>query len=154
MSPEFKHQRKLINYLLQPFVQLRIGVFSIVTALLFVFGLGTHVYLKLNQFADVVVTLTQADDEIHRLLSDYLVTVGWTAAGGAVLFILVNLVTTVYFTHKMVGPTVAFRRHIKAIMSGNFDAKVVLRKGDAFGEVAQDLNSLADWVKSKVGKTR
>ncbi len=54
---------------------------------------------------------------------------------------------SIYFTHKMVGPTVAFRRQINALKSGNYRSKVYLRQGDAFGEVAVELNELADELK-------
>jgi hypothetical protein len=38
---------------------------------------------------------------------------------------------------------VAFKRHIRALREGNYDSRVVLRKGDAFDDVADELNLLA-----------
>jgi len=145
-----KHQyhRSVLNLLLQPFVQLRIGFVTIGTALLFVLFLASFFYLKLMQFTDVIVTLTQADQEIHALLGNYLESIAWTAVGGAIVFVIVNLLLTIYLTHKMVGPTIAFRRHINALMEGNFSAKIRLRRGDAFEEVAEDLNRLSEWLKN------
>ena len=71
--------------------------------------------------------------------------------GGAV-FVLLNLCASIYFTHKMVGPTVAFRRHIAALKEGRYDAKIKLRRGDAFNEVASALNELSDVLHSKTEK--
>ena len=44
---------------------------------------------------------------------------------------------------EVIGPTVAFKRHIRALREGNYDSRVVLRKGDAFDDVADELNLLA-----------
>ena len=143
-GPGGKSQRRIVNFLLQPLLQLRIGFMNVVVSLVFVVVLGVYVYQKLVQFADVVAALTEADDEVSNLLAGYLGSVGWTALGLAVCFVLASLAASVYMTHRMVGPTIAFRRHIKALMDGNYRAKTTLRRGDAFVEVAEDLNRLSD----------
>ena len=40
------------------------------------------------------------------------------------------------YSRKLVGPQIAFRRHIAAIESGDYSSRIVLRKGDAFDDVA------------------
>ncbi len=139
-----KKQRRLTNFLLQPLVQMRIGLFNVAASLLFVSLLGFYAYKKLVAFSDVVATLTQADAEVKGLMTDYLGSVGETALIAAIIFVLVNLGLSVYLTHKLVGPTIAFRRHIHALAAGDFRARTKLRAGDAFNEVAEDLNLLSD----------
>lgn len=141
-----KHQRKIINLLLQPVVQLRIGMVNALISLMFVGGLGWYAWDRLHQITDVVVTLTQADEEISRLISGYLTDVATVAFTVTILFVIATLAATVWMTHKLVGPTVAFRRHIAALMEGRFGTRIVLRKGDAFSEVAEDLNRLSDYL--------
>jgi methyl-accepting chemotaxis protein len=138
------YKRRYTNFLLQPMVQIRIGLVNIAASVLFVAALGIYSYRRLVTFADVVTTLTQADTEVKGLLADYLGSVGMTAALVGVVFLLVNLTLSVYLTHKLVGPTIAFRRHINALAQGDFRAHTKLRVGDAFGEVADDLNRLSD----------
>jgi methyl-accepting chemotaxis protein len=140
----YQHKRRLVNYLLQPAVQLRFGVVNVALSLLFVGGLGAYSYSRFVQFAEVVTTLTQANEEIATLLTEYLSGVATTAAASGLLFIVVSLVASVYLSHKLVGPTVAFRRHIGRLIDGDFAAKTSLRQGDAFREVAEDLNRLSE----------
>ena len=135
--------RRVGNLLLQPLVQMRIGLANVVASLLFVVLLGLYAYRKLVAFGDVVATLTQADAAVKGLMTNYLASIGMTALIASVGFVLVNLILSVYLTHKLVGPTIAFRRHIRALNSGNFQARTVLRTGDAFGEVADELNQLS-----------
>src|SRR5690606_10677603 len=93
---------------------------------------------------DVVATLTQADEEISTLISDYLTSVASVAGLAALVFVFASLCATIWMTHKLVGPTVAFRRLINDLIAGKFGRKISLRKGDAFIEVADDLNRLSE----------
>jgi nitrate/nitrite-specific signal transduction histidine kinase len=143
-AKKYEHDRHLVNYLLQPLVQLRIGFINVCLSLIFVLLLGAYVYMKFVQFADVVTTLTEANDEIGTMLRSYLESVGVTAAILGVIFVVVSLLTSIYFTHRLVGPTVAFRRHIDALIAGDYKVKTTLRNHDAFTEVAESLNKLSD----------
>ena len=141
-----KHDRKVANFLLKPIIQLKIGFVQSVLSLSFVCGLGWYSWAKLHQLTEVVSTLTQADEEISTMISSYLRSVAEVAAGSALVFILVTISVTIMMTHKLIGPTVAFRRLIKELLQEKFGAKITLRKGDAFQEVADDLNSLSEFL--------
>src|SRR5690606_825027 len=60
------------------------------------------------------------------------------------VYLAATIGTSVLFTHKLVGPTIAFRRHIRSIADGRYNARTYLRKGDAFLAVADELNSLSE----------
>jgi len=62
---------------------------------------------------------------------------------GTTIYFFITVAVSIFFTHRLVGPTYAFRRHIRELKNGNYGSRVVLRKGDAFQEVAEDLNDLA-----------
>ena len=53
------------------------------------------------------------------------------------------------YSRKLVGPQIAFRRHIAAIESGDYSSRIVLRKGDAFDDVAHALNQLAETLEKR-----
>lgn len=148
-TKKYQHDRHLVNYLLQPLVQLRIGFINVCLSLIFVLLLGAYVYMKFVQFADVVTTLTEANDEIGGMLHSYLASVGITAAVLGAVFVVLSLLSSVYFTHRLVGPTVAFRRHIDALIAGDYKVKTKLRNHDAFTEVADSLNKLSDRLAQK-----
>ena len=64
-------------------------------------------------------------------------------------YILCTVGVSMLFTHRLVGPTVAFRKHLIAIESGDFCHRTVLRKNDAFQEVAVQLNDLSAMLETK-----
>lgn len=136
-------KRKLSNYLLQPLLQIRLGLYSILLSLGFGCGVLAIIYVNLHKFYDLVLELTDLRDEVTKILNSYIQgALGWIVLATAVYF-LITVAVSIFFTHKLVGPTYAFRRHIRELTKGNFRSRVTLRKGDAFQEVAQDLNELA-----------
>ncbi len=53
-----KH-RKFKNFMLQPFLQTKIGVYNVVISVLFSIVVGGYLYFKLMDFGDVIQTLTE-----------------------------------------------------------------------------------------------
>ena len=137
------HKRKLSNFMLQPLLQIRLGLYSIILSLVFCLGLVAIFYINFYKFYDLVLELTDLREEVTDILQSYLRgLIGWVAIGTSVYF-FITVGISIFFTHRLVGPTYAFRRHIREIKNGNYGSRVVLRKGDAFQEVAEDLNDLA-----------
>jgi nitrogen fixation/metabolism regulation signal transduction histidine kinase len=62
----------------------------------------------------------------------------------ALLFVAGNVAVTVLYTHRIVGPAVAFRRHVRDLIEGRYDAKLKLRPNDDFAQLASDLNELSE----------
>lgn len=62
----------------------------------------------------------------------------------ALLFVAGNVGVTVLYTHRLVGPVMAFRRHVRDLIEGRYDARLHLRPHDEFGELARDLNELSE----------
>ena len=137
------HKRKLSNFMLQPLLQIRLGLYSILLSLAFCLALVGIFYVNFNKFYDLVLELTDLREEVTDILRSYVSgLIGWLAIGTTVYF-FITVAVSIFFTHRLVGPTYAFRRHIRELKNGNYGSRVVLRKGDAFQEVAEDLNDLA-----------
>jgi signal transduction histidine kinase len=46
-------------------------------------------------------------------------------------------------SHRIWGPVIPLRRQINDLKNGNYQARIQLRPGDEFVELAEDLNALA-----------
>ncbi len=137
------HKRKLSNFMLQPLLQIRLGLYSILLSLAFCLALVAIFYINFYKFYDLVLELTDLREEVTDILQSYVRgLIGWVVVGTTVYF-FITVAVSIFFTHRLVGPTYAFRRHIRELKNGNYGSRVVLRKGDAFQEVAEDLNDLA-----------
>lgn len=139
-----KNQRRFSNYFLQPLLQVRLGLYSSAIALVFSVMVFITLYASLHDFADVVFAVTDRESEVRSLFRSYI-----TGASGwllllLVLFIASNVLVAVIYTHRLIGPTIAFRNHMKKLASGKFQDRIHLRKGDAFQELADELNEFTD----------
>jgi methyl-accepting chemotaxis protein len=148
-----KSQRSIKNFLLMPFLQVRFGIYYVVLSIFFAIVGAFILYKNLGKFAEVVLELTGVKDEVKDLLSEYIFPANIQIALLVGIYVIVSIVLGVKLTHSLVGPTVAFRRHIKMIREGNFEYRTKLRAGDAFDNVAEDLNSLSDSL-SKSANTK
>lgn len=142
-------KRSIKNWLLQPFIQVKLGVYSTLLALGLSGSLAAIVYLQLNQFIFAIIELTDIEDEVRVLLGEAWDRTRLWITILLVCFVVANIVISIIATHQLVGPTVAFRRHIQELAKGNYKFKTVLRKNDAFREVGDDLNNLSDALSGK-----
>ena len=149
-----KASRSFRNYALQPLLQIKLGLYSILLSLGFALAVCAILYFNLGKFSDIILQLTGVEDEVKDLLTQYIAPAKIQVIAVVVIYILINIAVTVLYTHKLIGPTIAFRRHIRMIADGKLQYRTVLRKGDAFAELADDLNKLSAFLelKSKSGQ--
>ena len=149
-----KASRSFRNYALQPLLQIKLGLYSILLSLGFALAVCAILYFNLGKFSDIILQLTGVEDEVKDLLTQYIAPAKIQVLAVVVLYVLINIAVTVLYTHKLIGPTIAFRRHIRMIADGKLQYRTVLRKGDAFSELADDLNKLSAFLelKSKSGQ--
>lgn len=144
--------RSARNLLLQPNLQIRLGIIYLVVAAFFCAVTLTLVYSNLEHFYKLVLDLTGLESEVSDILNGYIESLSWAIVGLLLLYLTITMFLSIYYTHRLVGPTIAFRRHIRALIAGNYDSRVNLRKNDAFTEVADDLNELAELMAQRQTK--
>jgi signal transduction histidine kinase len=67
-------------------------------------------------------------------------------------YVLVVLAFSFGYLHRLIGPTVALERCLRALGGGNYSARVTLRDDDhLYGELARQLNDLAAQIERAVG---
>lgn len=148
-GPGGKASRSIKNYALQPLLQIKLGLYSVILSSIFALLIVGILYFNLAKFSDIILELTGVKEEVQDLLDQYLSPAIYQIVTSAVLYVLINLVMTIIYTHKLIGPTIAFRRHVRMIAEGKYQYRTVLRKGDAFNELAEDLNKLSSVLEQK-----
>lgn len=141
--------RKARNLLLRPALQLKLPIYILLLSMAFlVLGvLMGNLYFQ-QTYMSALATSTQPDylqDVIARQTQEFkllslLLLVVYAA--------LVTVITAIY-THRLIGPTLPIRRHIKALRDGLYSHRVKLRKHDGLQDVAEDLNALASTLEER-----
>lgn len=143
-APAPKAKRRIRNFVLQPLLQVKVGFYSILLSALFAASMGAILYFNFSRLVKAVIDLTDAPDDVLDIFKDTWSEVQlWLYLAFAV-YLIAQIGLAIIYTHRLVGPTYAFRKHIQSIASGNFRHRTFLRQGDAFVEVAQDLNRLSE----------
>lgn len=134
-------QRKTANLLLQPSLQLRLPMYFLLITMVFA-GLMAFVISSAYRSFYLAIAAEQPaylTNILSAQTDDFVVVSGVVTAG----YLLTVLVIAIIHSHRMVGPTIALQRQVEALKNGDYSARVTLRRNDAFGELADDLNELA-----------
>lgn len=141
-------RRRTVNLSIERSLQLQLPfAFLLVTCAV---GVGLVAYAR-AAYGRLFAALQDAAEApgLEALLraqtSDFL----WVAAAIAVAYGIIVSFMTLVWCHRLVGPVVAFRRMLAALLAGDASARVRLRRGSAFGELADDLNALAERMAEK-----
>jgi methyl-accepting chemotaxis protein len=139
-------KRRLSNFLLQPILQTRIGAYCILLSFLFAGVIAAIVYVHLGKLFGFIIEMTDAPEEVQTIILSYLSSIQtwvYLTLGAYILFVLA---LSIWYTHRLVGPMVAFKRHFEALQQGNFTHRTNLRKNDAFHEAATELNKATEML--------
>lgn len=66
-----------------------------------------------------------------------------------ICYFMILFISCVIFSHKYFGPIIAFKRHSIALKDGSYSSRIRLRPGDEFGDLANELNQLAEHLQTK-----
>jgi nitrate/nitrite-specific signal transduction histidine kinase len=142
-------KRRLSNFLLQPLVQTKIGLYCIILSLLFASVIAAIVYYNMGQLFQFIIDLTDAPNEVQDIILNHLSSIQiwiYTSLG---VYILLIIAVSIWYTHRLVGPMVAFQKHFEALERGDFSHRTNLRRHDAFHDAANALNNATETLGAK-----
>ena len=137
------YKRSLKNYLLLPVLQSKLGLYCVLASLVFTASVLVYGYTSLYGLYEIIVELTDVSEELSQVIEAKISGFLTFCAILGVFYVVSTILLSVYYTHRFVGPTIAFRRHINSLRKNEYGSRVVLRKSDAFSELAEELNMLA-----------
>lgn len=136
-------RRSTLNILHHPALQLKLPLILLTVTLVFAVFQIWHAGFAYSQIFDAVLKEAGEPLVLKDLIHDQ--TRGFITVSIEIglAYALLIIVLSVVYAHRMIGPTVAFRRHIEAMKNGDYSSRVHLRKRDAFKDMRDDLNELA-----------
>jgi methyl-accepting chemotaxis protein len=141
-------RRKARNFLIKPGIQLRLPLYVLLLSFTFVL---LAVLIGNLYFEQTYITLLQSTTQseyVQRLLArqtqEFKELAMLLLSGYVVLMVVVMVV----YTHRLIGPVIPVLRHVKALREGHYAHRISLRKNDAFSELADQLNQLAETLQN------
>jgi hypothetical protein len=115
-----------------------------------VLGLLQLVLLRSFHFQlDALSRAYHIEPEIINMLSNDLSTPLKVATIISFVLALSGIGVGFVLGHRIYGPMVPIRAHVKKLIDGDYKARVRVRTGDEFKELVQDLNVLAEMLDTK-----
>ncbi len=134
------------SYLLEPFKQVRIGLYLVGMTLVFTSVLVLLFFnvIYLQHLSTMEMLGITDGSSFWDLFSNPIVLRGLLTIGlSLIVFAVVTIATSIVLTHRIFGPLVSIRRLIRALAAGDYSARIQIRKKDDLHALADDLNALA-----------
>ncbi len=136
-------ERRRAVRLIKPRAQLKLAAYLLILSGGFGLIQAFNSWSAYGQLAEAA--LATAPDPLKQDLLDQ--TQAYLNASLVLLvgYVLAVLAVSIGYLHRLLGPTVALERHLRALRRGDFTARVSLRgeDGHLYSELANQLNDLA-----------
>jgi hypothetical protein len=144
-APRRHRRRRTVNLSIERSLQLELPIAILLVTGAVAIGLGAYAraaYGRLFAALEDAAEAPALESLLRAQTTDFLLVAALIGVAYAVLICLMTLI----WCHRLVGPVVAFRRMLAALLVGDHSARVTLRRGSAFHELADDLNALAEQI--------
>ena len=137
-------RRGLKSLLIEPYRQVQVGVVFLLlnvlfsTLVLFVFS-----YYFWDVYSSLTVYFDLSDAQKSEILSKLLIPV-YITFGLVFAFLILTVLSSLTYTHKIYGPLVAINRFLDEMLANETPKPLVLRDGDQLHDLAEKLNALID----------
>lgn len=140
---EATRRRGIRSWLVDPYLQVRLGLFFIVINLIFAaLTLATFLYYSWDMYVSIAsyyeLTSSQSTVAFEKFKTPVMIFGSLTLA-----FVIITLVVSIRYTHRIYGPLVSIHRYLDGLLAGEKPATLKLRESDQLKELAEKLNSLA-----------
>lgn len=139
-----EERRKARNFLLKPALQMKLPLYILFMSLMFgsMALLGGYIYFE-QLFAMMIENTTQGN-YLQETISQQTENFIEASMVLLVVYIIFTVGITTIYTHRIIGPTIAIKRHVRALKEGLYSHRVSLRKHDELKDLAGELNELAE----------
>jgi methyl-accepting chemotaxis protein len=142
-------RRKTINLLLQPNLQLKLPLYVLLLTLMFALLLWAVLCQGFEGFYEFLMLQSNVGEQIGPIIKYQTNAVIMVLSVMTIAYVILIIGLSVVYLHRLVGSTIAFSRHVRALRNGEYSSRIKLRKNDAFWELAQDMNDLAASLECK-----
>lgn len=146
-------RRTLRAYLVEPFKQIRFGLHVVSVSLAFISLLAWLFVRSFREQYQQVIDIFQVTETSDLMTNDVFLRNAILIGGTLVLFAACMMFVVIRRTHKMYGPMVSILRFVGELHKGNYAVRIHIRERDDFQNLVNRLNSLAETLHKRHGKT-
>jgi len=145
-------KRDVKSTLIEPFKQIKFGVYVISLSVVFVLltsALFLFAFYEQYQHLMGIFNITDMKSQLELVTNDIFYTnvirIGILFAG----FIVLMFVVVFRLTHRYYGPLVSIERFVEEMSTGQYGKRVKIRKGDELQRLCDKLNGMAESLEKR-----
>jgi len=141
-----RSKRNLRSLIIEPFQQLRIGLWAIGISVVFVVIIAAMISYSFYGQYQHMMEVFSVDPSLQWELvwNDAIITNVYIMISIFVSYLAIMCFVIFKMTHKVYGPLVSIERFIKKLEGGNYSERIRLREKDDLKRLASKLNELAE----------
>lgn len=147
-------KRNLRSMLIEPFKQIKLGVYVIAITMVFVtVAIGLFVAAFTDQYRHVMSIFQVVDPNLRWELvtNDVFYTNAIRLGVLCLTFIAIMFAVVFRMTHRIYGPLVSVERFVHDMAQGNYKRRINIRSGDELQRLAAKLNAMAEALEKRHG---
>ena len=149
----FEPERRRSMRLVKPGVQLKLAAYLIVVTLFFAMLAALNSWSAYGRLYQA--TLANAAGPFRQDLLDQTYFYLNISSVLVVGYVVAVLAVTIAYVHRLIGPVVAFERHLRSLQRGDYTSRVAVRHSDRiYASMADQLNDLAERLESASTRSR
>jgi len=145
-------KRDVRTTLIEPFSQIKFGIYVIGASIAFVIIIGAmFVYTFYQQYQHLmgIFNMTDAKDQLELVTNDIFYQNAIKIGGLLVGYVVGMFVLVFKLTHRYYGPLVSIERFIDEMTKGKYKYRVKIRQKDELQRLAIRLNEMADALEKR-----
>jgi len=154
---EVRSKRNLKSIVVEPFKQIKIGAYVIVVSLIFLVIAGASIsYAFYEQYQQVmeIFNVIDASTQWELVTNDIFFKNALILAGVFIAYVVLLFVIVFKATHRIYGPLVGVERFVGQLTTGDYQRRIVIRRGDELQRLADQLNRLAEHLENTHSSAR
>ncbi len=149
-----KTHRNFAAIIIEPFKQLKLGVYVIAVSLTFVVLTALvffNAFFEQYQYIVEMFQIVDPNNQWAAVTNDVFYKNAVRLGVLLICFVIVIFSVVFYITHKYYGPLISINRFLEGIAKGDYSQRVVIRKGDELQDLADHLNQMAESLQKRHG---
>lgn len=149
-----RQPRSLRSTLVEPFKQIKLGIYIIGISIGFIAIVGTLIVLAFMQQYEQLMEIFQvvSQDSQWELIQNSVFEANIIRIAIAMVIYITTLFVVIFWaTHRFYGPLVSISRFVDSITDGDYSSRVSVRKRDELQDLVGKLNQMAETLQNRHG---
>ncbi len=156
-SSAIRAKRSIKSTLIEPFRQIKFGLYVISASILFVIIVALMFLMAFyEQYLHVMnlFNMTDVKDQMELVTNDIFYRNAIAIGLMLIAFVVGMFILMFKLTHRYYGPLVSIERFVEQMTQGKYNKRVNIRKGDELQRLANLLNNMATTLEKGHQKSR